>query len=190
MELTLRREIILDKTACRVVGVAVFVILTALGAFVRIPLPFTPVPLTLQTLFVLLGAVSLGRNLGMITQVLYLVLGLAGMPIFSQPVSGLSFLAGPTAGYLFGFVLASLFAGQLIQYARHRAFLVLAVVVAADLIILVCGTLWLKVLFGYPLNRVLMMGFLPFIPGDLLKALAATLVFLRLESRLREIFRI
>ncbi len=188
MELTLRREVILDKTACRVFGVAVFVILTALGAFVRIPLPFTPVPLTLQTLFVLLGAVSLGRNLGVITQALYLVLGLAGMPIFSQPSSGLSFLAGPTAGYLFGFVLASLFAGQLIQYTRHRFSLVLAVVVCADIIILICGTLWLRFLFGYPSVKLLMMGFLPFIPGDLLKALFVTFISLRLESRLREIF--
>ncbi|MFH1458137.1 MAG: biotin transporter BioY [Candidatus Omnitrophota bacterium] len=188
MDLVLRKEMILDKTACRVFGVAVFVILTALGAFVRIPLPFTPVPITLQTLFVLLGAVSLGRGLGALTQCLYISLGLLGAPIFSQAASGLGYLVGPTAGYLLGFVLASFFAGHFIKFARHNAFSILAVVFAADIILLLCGTLWLKILFGYPLAKALMMGFLPFIPGDLLKALAATLIFMKLESRLREIF--
>jgi biotin transport system substrate-specific component len=188
MELTLRREIILDKTACRIFGVVVFVILTALGAFVRIPLPFTPVPVTLQTLFVLLGALSLGRNWGALTQALYISLGILGAPIFSQASSGLGFLAGSTAGYLLGFVLAALFAGHLVPSVRHKPFLILTVVLAADMIILACGTLWLKFLFGYPLNRALLLGFLPFIPGDLLKALAVTFIFLRLESRLRAIF--
>jgi len=146
MELILKREIILDKTACRIFGVAVFVILTALGAFVRIPLPFTPVPVTLQTLFVLLGALSLGRNWGALTQVLYISLGILGAPVFSQAVRGLGLLAAPTAGYLFGFVLAAFFAGSLIPSVRHKPFLILAVVLAADMIILACGTLWLKFL--------------------------------------------
>ncbi|MFH0827504.1 MAG: biotin transporter BioY [Candidatus Omnitrophota bacterium] len=188
MELTLRREIILDKTACRVFGVVVFVILTALGAFVRIPLPFTPVPVTLQTLFVLLGALTLGRSLGALTQALYISLGILGAPVFSQTVLGLGFLAAPTAGYLFGFVLAAFFAGHLIPSARNNPFLILAVVLAADMIILVCGTLWLKFLFALPLNRALLIGFFPFIPGDLLKGLAVTSIFLKLESRLRAIF--
>jgi len=188
MELILKREIILDKTACRIFGVAVFVILTALGAFVRIPLPFTPVPVTLQTLFVLLGALSLGRNWGALTQVLYISLGILGAPVFSQAVRGLGLLAAPTAGYLFGFVLAAFFAGSLIPSVRHKPFLILAVVLAADMIILACGTLWLKFLFSYPLNKALLLGFLPFIPGDLLKAIAVTFIFLRLESRLGVIF--
>jgi biotin transport system substrate-specific component len=188
MDIALKREVILDKTACRIFGVAVFVVLTALGAFVRIPLPFTPVPITLQTLFVLLGAVSLGKNLGGITQAVYIMLGLGGVPIFSQASSGLSYLAGPTGGYLFGFVLASLFAGHLIKYARNNLFSVLAIVFTADLIILCCGTLWLRFLSGYSLTKLLLMGFLPFMPGDLLKAIAVTLIFLKLESRLREIF--
>ena len=92
MELTFKKEIMLDKSACRAFGVVVFIILTALGAFVRLPLPFTPVPVTLQTFFVLLGALCLGRNLGTLTQALYVSLGILGAPIFSQVVSGLGFL--------------------------------------------------------------------------------------------------
>ena len=76
MEALLKREIILNKTLCRAMGVLTFVILTSLGAFVRIPLPFSPVPITLQTFFVLLSAALLGSNLGTISQLSYLLLGI------------------------------------------------------------------------------------------------------------------
>lgn len=187
MDIALKREIIVNKTICRVLGVAAFVILTALGAFVRIPLPFTPVPITLQTLFVLLAAVSLGANLGGIVQFIYITLGILGLPIFSQAASGLAYLAGPTAGYLFGFILASLFAGRLIKYVKENFFLTLAVLFSADLIILLCGTAWLGLIFGYPVSRLLMLGFFPFIPGDLLKVIAAAVLYSRLRHRLSEI---
>ena len=169
-------------------GVGVFVVLTALGAFVRIPLPFTPVPITLQTFFVLLGALALGRNFGALTQALYITLGILGAPIFSQVASGLGYLAGPTAGYLFGFVLAAFLAGHLIHRARGRILLILVLVLTADMLILICGTLWLWFLFKFPFPRAFLMGFLPFVPGDLLKVIAVTFVFRRLESRLRAIF--
>jgi biotin transport system substrate-specific component len=159
-----------------------------LGAFVRIPLPFTPVPITLQTFFVLLAAVSLGKGLGSLTQLSYILLGILGVPIFSGAGSGLIYLTGPTTGYLFGFVLASFFAGNSIKYAKDNLFLTLTVVFSADLIILSCGTLWLKFIFGYPLTKLLIMGFIPFIPGDLLKAIVVALVYLKLKSRLQEIF--
>jgi len=188
MDIALKKEIILDKTLSRILGVIVFVILTSLGAFVRIPLPFTPVPITLQTLFVLLSASFLGGNLGSITQLSYIFLGVGGLPIFTGAGSGLTYLAGPTAGYLFGFVLASFFAGNLIKHAKNNLFLILAIVFAADLMILFCGTLWLKFIFGYPVTKLFLMGFLPFIPGDLLKAIVVTSLYLKFKSRLQEIF--
>jgi biotin transport system substrate-specific component len=188
MEITLRKEIIVDKTLCRAFGVAVFVILTALGAFVRVPLPFTPVPLTLQTFFVLLGAVSLGRNAGVLTQGIYIFLGVIGVPIFSQAGSGLGYLLGPTGGYLLGFLPAAFFAGSFIRYAGRNFYLALTVIFFADLILLSCGTLGLKALFGLSAAQAFSMGFLPFIAGDLLKALAVTLVYLKTEGRLREVF--
>jgi biotin transport system substrate-specific component len=188
MDLVLRREIILDKTLCRILGVTAFVVLTTLGAFVRIPLPFTPVPITLQTLFVLLGASFLGGNLGSITQLTYILLGVLGLPIFTGAGSGLVYLAGPTGGYLFGFVLASFFTGHFIKYSENNFFLTLAIVFSADLVLLLCGTLWLEFIFGYPMTKILMIGFIPFIPGDLLKVITVTFLYRRLKSRLQQIF--
>lgn len=174
MEAILRREIIVNKTACRVFGVLVFVILTALGGFVRIPLPFTPVPITLQTFFVLLAGAFLGRNLGLIAQSIYAIFGI--------------FAFGPTSGYLFGFIAAAFLTGSLIKHAKGGFFLTLSIFCLADLVLLLCGILWLKILFGYSIIKLLWIGIIPFIFGDFLKAFAAAVVYQRLSSRVKEIF--
>ena len=93
----LKREVILNRTICRIIGVSAFVILTMLGAFVRIPLPFTPVPITLQTFFVLLSGLFLGQNLGGIAQLSYVLLGITGLPVFTGTGNGISYLLGRPA---------------------------------------------------------------------------------------------
>lgn len=188
MEAILKKELIVGKTFCRTIGVAVFVVLTALAAFVRIPLSFTPVPLTLQTFFVLLSGAFLGSGLGITAQLSYLFLGIAGLPIFSGAASGLLYLCGPTAGYLFGFILAAFFTGRFIKHSRNNLFSVFAVFCLADFILLGCGVMWLKILFNYPLKKLLFIGFIPFLPGDMLKALVASALYLKLRPRLKEIF--
>ncbi|MCX5707141.1 MAG: biotin transporter BioY [Candidatus Omnitrophica bacterium] len=187
MEVALNKELILNKTACRLFLVTVFVALTSLGAFVRIPLPFSPVPITLQTFFVLLSASFLGLSLGMVAQLIYILLGLAGLSVFAQTASSLLYLFGPTAGYLFGFILATLFVGSFIKYARHSFFLVTLVFCLSDILLLSCGTLWLKFAFGFPLIKSLLLGFIPFIPGDLLKISLAVPIYLKFNSRVKEI---
>lgn len=188
MEAILKKEIILNKALCRTIGVLVFIILTALGAFVRIPLLFSPVPLTLQTLFVLLSGALLGSNLGTISQLSYVLLGVLGLPIFTGAGSGIFYLFGPTGGYLLGFVLAALFVGRFIKQSQDNLFSTFILLCLGDLIILGLGILWLKILFDYTLAKLLFIGFIPFIPGDLLKALIASTLYLKLKSRLKEIF--
>lgn len=188
MEAILSKEIITNRTLCRATGVAVFIILTSLGAFVRIPLPFTPVPITLQTFFVLLSGAFLGSSLGGITQLSYVFLGVFGLPIFTGAGSGLFYCLGPTGGYLAGFILAALFLGRFIKYGQNRLLFTLGIFFLADLILLACGTIWLKFLFGYPLKKLLFIGFIPFLFGDLLKAFFAACLYLKLKPRLRQIF--
>ena len=188
MEAILKREVISSKALCRVLGVSVFIIMTALGAFVRIPLPFTPVPLTLQTFFVLLSGAALGGGLGASSQMGYILLGLAGMPIFSGAGSGLFYALGPTGGYLIGFVLASYLVGNYIKRAGTSFSGVFLAVFLADLALLVCGVIWLKFVLGQSLGRLLFVGFLPFIPGDLLKAYAVTKIYFKLKPRLKSVF--
>ncbi len=188
MEAVLKKEILVNKTLCRVIGVSAFVVLTALGAFVRIPLPFTPVPLTLQTFFILLCGAFLGARLGLTAQLSYIFLGVLGLPIFTGAGSGLNYLYGPTGGYLLGFVLAALFIGKFIKYAQDNLVSVLAILLLADAILLLSGAIWLKALLGLSLKKSLFIGFMPFLPGDLLKALVASAIYLKLKGRVKEIF--
>ena len=188
MELLLTRELTHSKTVNRILGVTVFVILMSLGAFVRIPLPFSPVPLTLQTFFVLLSGACLAGNPGMFSQLAYVSLGMAGLPLFTAAGSGLLYLLGPTGGYLFGFILAALFIGRLIKYNATGVSSVFILFCLADFILLSCGALWLKLVTGCSFTQAIFMGFLPFIPGDLLKAAAAAVIYSRIHKRCREIF--
>ncbi len=188
MEAILNREIVTNRTACRAIGAAAFVILTALGAFVRIPLSFTPVPITLQTFFVLLCGLVLGRRLAAVTQLSYIFLGVAGLPIFTGAGIGLFYLIGPTGGYLFGFVLAAWVAGTFISGTKGTFFPTFIILCLADLILLSCGVIWLKVTFGYSLGKLLVIGFFPFVAGDLLKVLAAAFIYSRFQPRIKEIF--
>jgi biotin transport system substrate-specific component len=188
LEAVLNKEIIVNKTLCRIIGVLAFIILTALGAFVRIPLPFSPVPITLQTFFVLLSGAFLGSNLGAITQLSYISLGVLGLPVFTGAGSGLLYLFGPTGGYLVGFVFASFLIGRCIRYNENNFLFILALFCLGDLILLCTGVIWLKVIFGYNLKKLLFVGFIPFIGGDILKAGFASSLYLRAKSRLKEIF--
>lgn len=188
MEAILTKEVVLNKTLCRIFGVLAFVILTALGAFVRVPLPFTPVPITLQTFFVLLGGAFLGAGLGASAQLSYIFLGILGVPLFTGTGSGLFYLFGPTGGYLLGFILAALFIGRFVRYAQNNLFTIFGLFLTGDLILLAMGTVWLRFLFGYNLTKLLFIGFIPFLPGDLLKAYFASILYLKLKSRLKEIF--
>jgi len=188
VEAILKREILVNKTSCRILGVLTFIILTSLGAFVRIPLPFTPVPITLQTLFVLLCGAFLGSNLGAVTQLTYMLLGIGGLPIFTGAGSGWLYLLGPTGGYLFGFILAALFIGRFIKASKNNLLFSFGLFCLADLILLSSGVIWLKFLFGYNLIKLLSIGLLPFIPGDLLKIVVAVGIYTGLKFRLKEIF--
>jgi biotin transport system substrate-specific component len=163
------------------------VIAISLGAFVRIPLPFTPVPITLQTFFVLLSAALIGRKLSIIAQGIYVFMGILGLPVFTGAASGLVYLFSPTAGYLIGFILASIFTTVSLKWLKQGYFSVMLVFCASSVVILLSGSLWLKVSLGVSITQALFMGFIPFIFGDLLKSQAASFVYLKLNKRVKEI---
>lgn len=183
----LNREVVVNRTTCRFLGVFISVVLTTLGAFVRIPLGFTPVPLTLQTFFVLLSGALLGRRLGTISQISYLFLGFLGFSIFTGTGSGSFYLLGPTGGYLFGFAAAAFFIGSFIHKASRSFFHTFLLLCLGDFLLLLCGSLWLKIILGLPLSQAFTLGFAPFVPGDIIKACLAAIIFLKLNSRVRQI---
>lgn len=148
----------------------------ALLAQVRIPVPFTPVPITGQTLGVLLLAAVLGSRRGTVSLGLYLAGGLVGLPFFAGGGSGLAHLTGPTGGFLAGFLAATFIVGVLAEHGWTRTWQKTAALFAiGSLVIYIFGAAYLSVLVG--LRQALAMGVLPFILGDVIKAtLAAALL--------------
>lgn len=154
--------------------VAAGALLVALRAQVRIPLPFTPVPLTGQTFAVLLVGAALGSKRGFASLGLYTVLGLAGLPVFAGGASGLGYALGPTGGYLFGFILSAYTIGLLAERGLERNISTsLLPFLAGTVIIYALGAAWLAFYVGP--QAAIAKGVLPFLPGDVIKlALAAT----------------
>jgi biotin transporter BioY len=157
--------------------------LLAVSAQLAIPLPFSPIPVTAQTLVVLMQAALLGKERGTAAVGLYLLQGLSGIPVFAGGRAGLSVLLGPTGGYLVGFLAAAYLVGALIEKGWDRgpgtAFAAMA---AGNVILYACGLLWLTPFVGPTL--VLPLGLYPFIMGDLVKLILAV-VLLTISGRLK-----
>lgn len=152
-------------------GVMAFSLLTAAGAGICIPLPFTPVPLSLQTFFVLSSGLFLGSGLGALSQANYLLLGIIGLPVFTHGGAGFEKLLGPTGGYLLGFIISAFMSGKILKTGRLNSARVAAAVFSGTFLILVCGTIQLAIVMKYSMVESFMKGFLPFIYGDIIKAL-------------------
>lgn len=153
--------------------VAVAAQLIALGAQVAIPLPFSPVPMTLQTLFVLAIGAVLGPTRGLLATLLYLLEGAAGLPVLAGGAGGFARFLGPTGGYLAAFPLAACLVGTLAArgWDRRPLLAVLAMALGA-LTILLLGTLRLAWLIG-GIGPALAEGFVPFLPGEAVKIAVA-----------------
>jgi biotin transport system substrate-specific component len=149
-------------------------LLVALAAQVAIRLPFSPVPVTGQTLAVLLVGALLGSRRGALSLLAYLLEGLAGLPVFAAGASGFAYAMGPTGGYLVGFVAAAFVVGWLAERGWDRR-LITAVVamVVGNVAIYACGLPWLSTFVG---KQAPALGLAPFVTGDVLKLVLAAIV--------------
>lgn len=145
--------------------------LTGAAAQVAIPLPFTPVPLSLQTFTVLLSAAALGPMRAVSAMLVYLVAGMAGLPWFSDQASGWGF---PSFGYILGFVIAAALVGSLARRGSDRSpHGAIATMIAGNLVIYAIGVPYLAVAIGVGLPEAMALGIAPFLVGDGLKILLA-----------------
>jgi len=152
--------------------------LTGLMAQFRIPLPFTPVPVTGQVLAVLLSGIFLGGYYGCLSQICYLGFGIAGIPWFSNAVGGLSIIKGITGGYLIGFVPAALLIGWFTKrYDSARRFhFQLLLMLTGTVIIYAAGGIQFSVITNSGITQTLNLAIFPFIPVDLMKATIAAFI--------------
>ncbi len=168
----------LHRLAIQAGTVALATAFVAVCAHIALPLPFSPVPLSLETFAVLLVGLTLGPVMGAATLMLYLVEGACGLPVFSPTgLGGILQLAGPTGGYLLAAPVAAAIAGYL--PARLTPFMprTLANITACALaieFILAMGALWLGIFTHAAFSHVILMGVVPFLPGEVVKILAAS----------------
>jgi biotin transport system substrate-specific component len=177
-----RYELSVPKKLALALGMAALI---GLVAQARVYLPWSPVPVTGQTFAVLLAAVILGRWWGGISLTMYAGLGMAGVPWFQGLNGGLAYMAGPTGGYIVGFILAALFLGYVTdKYVLSRSFVVMLglMLFASFILIYVPGLiqlgLWLSMVKGehVTFTGLLTIGALPFIAGDVTKAVLAAAI--------------
>lgn len=155
-------------------GISLFAALTYVGSLIRIPLQ--PVPITLQTMFVLLAGAVLGGKRGSIAELTYIAIGVLGAPIFAGHTSGLLAIGGPTGGYIAAFIATPILIGRLIRRS-HSLWWQASVFSLGTILILAIGTLHLTLFYTHSITNSLMVGVVPFIPGDIMKIAAATSIY-------------
>jgi biotin transport system substrate-specific component len=153
---------------------ALFVALIAMGAFIIIPIG--PVPIVLQNLFVLLAGLVLGPFWGLACIAIYLLMGVAGLPVFSGGTAGIGRIFGPTGGYLLGYLPAVVVTGTISQWFNHTRAGRVAALAAGALVVYGAGVPWLKVVLNLSWSKALAVGMYPFLLGDSLKIATAAYV--------------
>ena len=144
-------------------------------AQVKIPLPFTPIPLTGQTFAVLLVGATLGPKRGIASMVLYLALGALGLPFFAGGAHGLKVITGATGGYLVGFIVSAYVIGLLAERGLERSMRTSVIpFLVGTVVIYVCGVAWLAGVLG-SFGKAVTAGLVPFVVGDIVKLVAAAL---------------
>lgn len=145
--------------------------LTTAGAYLSIPIG--PVPIVLQNLFIFLSGLLLGPVWGTASVGVYLLAGILGLPVFAGGIGGIGRFAGPTGGYLLGFLPAVCVIGYISNVSKTNVVRDLLAMICGSLIIYACGLSWLKILTDMTLGKTLAVGMYPFLPGDALKMAAA-----------------
>ena len=169
----------LSRASLWALGIPGFALLTAFGAHINVPLPPDGVPMTLQTLFVVLAALCLGPRAGALSMLLYIAAGVVGVPLFAEGEVGLAVILGQTGGYILGFVLCQPAVGLIVRRpdGLPRGWLALiAGVLAAHAVVFAVGVPWLAIVRGFTLERAIEGGLIPFLPGMVVKSAIAVLI--------------
>ena len=175
-------------TTLDITQIGMFTALTAIGAFITIPVG--PVPITLQSFFVLLSGIILGSRKAMLAQIAYVLLGLFGLPIFSGFSGGLQHMLKPSFGFLIGIIAAAYVVGKFTEKEKVSMRSLILAVFAGTLVLYAIGLPYMYYILNimlvknFSIMQILNMGMLMFIPGDTLKAVIAVFIGKKLKKRL------
>ncbi len=164
---------------------SLFAALTAILSQISIPLPFTPVPINLATLSVLLAGALLGKKVGAISQVVYALLGVIGLPVYANFMSGIGVILGPTGGYIIGYIIAAFVVGIIIEKSNNSLMTYIFSMCLGMISCYILGTAWFMYVTGNNLMSSLVMCVFPFIPGDIIKIILGAFLAKRLHNKIR-----
>ncbi|HHY46942.1 MAG TPA: biotin transporter BioY [Firmicutes bacterium] len=167
---------------------ALFAAIVAVLSQLSVPVPISPVPITGQVLGVFLAGGILGARLGSLSLLLYVLLGAIGLPLFAGARGGFTVLVGPTGGYIWGFIVGSYILGKIVdvlQNARMGAYARTALGMCGCLVaVYALGTIQLAIVLGISFSKALAIGVLPFVPLDVAKLVAATVLSVAVRQAL------
>ena len=162
---------------------SLFAALTAVGAFIAIPIG--PVPIVLQNMFVFLAGLLLGSRWGLASVAVYLLAGACGLPVFAGGLGGIGRLIGPTGGYLIGYLPTVFLIGKISARTHPNLVFDVLAMICGSLVLYACGITWLKLITGMTLAKALAVGMFPFLIGDAVKIAAAAAIAKALRPILR-----
>ena len=160
----------------QMVLIALMTAVTCVLGPLSIPLPFSPVPISLTNFAIFLAIFILGMKNGTISFIIYLLLGAVGIPVFSSFRGGLQILAGPTGGYLIGFIFLALIMGFALDHFDRKLVPTIIGMIIGMAVCYAFGTVWLAKLLSLSFKEGLMMGVIPYLPGDAAKIIIAAIV--------------
>jgi len=162
--------------------ISLFATLIAVSGYILIPLPFSTIPVTAQTLAVMLTGSLLPVRHASVSLLIFLMMGIIGLPVFSGGNAGLGIIIGKTGGYLIGFLAGAALISVL--KGKNPGFLRLLIVnvIGGIIVIYSFGVLWLNYITGIGISKAVIFGALPFIPGDIIKIVIAALITLKLSK--------
>ena len=161
--------------------------ITCILAPLSIPLPFSPVPISLTNLVIFISVFILGMKDATISFLIYLLLGSVGLPVFASFYAGLSVLAGPTGGYLIGFIFLALIQGFAMKYFDRKLIPTIIGMLIGMAVCYIFGTVWLAKLMSLSFKEGLFMGVIPYLPGDAVKIIIAVIVGPKLYAATKKV---
>lgn len=173
----------------QLVLIALMTAITCILAPFSIPIPFSPVPISFTNLVLYISVFILGYKMATVSYLVYLLLGFVGLPVFSGFTGGVAKLAGPTGGYLVGFIFMTIIAGLFVEkcHGKYRYALYLLGMVLGTAVCYAFGTIWLAKMMDLTFAQGLAAGVIPYLPGDAVKMIAALIVGPTLQKRLHNL---
>jgi len=161
---------------------ALFATLTAVLSYVTIPLPFSPIPITGQSLAVMLAGCVLTPLQAGLSMLTFLFMGAIGLPVFSGGRAGLGVIVGKSGGYLIGYLIGAIIISILVKKNKSKINMFTACLFGGIIVVHILGASWLGYITGMGIGKAIMIGSIPFLPGDILKSVAAVIIAVRLNK--------